>query len=273
MKRSLITLITATAFGTCFGIINFETVPTGYSLTDNEDLSGATFTDGNVEIQFTFSIGTPALEDANTGEFADGFGVETGGTDPLGFATKNDDSLADDPTRRSDYERDDYNGSTWLQTGTGPGLGNYFLRSDPSFQDFGTFTIDYVNGTFSNALSFQIWDIDGNTNGTEEYTITFQSGNAIDGYTDLHTITSLEADDADANTSLDGLPYLVSYDAGTDEITRVIIDFTGTKAQLPPSQQSMGLAFDNFSPESIIPEPASLATVFGLVALLYARRR
>lgn len=268
MKRILLTSSLALAPLASFGIIDFET---GFT-SDNIDVSSNIFTSGASQIQFSFTSGNPIVEDSNNNGFRTSGTVESdskpgfGPQDNLGFITANDGLPSVDST---DTTALGYSGSTWAQpSGSGPDLGNYFLRG-PSLSNFGTFVISYVNGTSSNALSFQIWDIDGTgTSGTEEYVAEFFEDDGFGGYNSLGTVTTPEYSNADVGTSLDGLPYLVAFDAGTDEITRVEITFTGTKTN------NIGLAFDNFDPENI-PEPSFYAAIFGVGALgvAWLRRR
>lgn len=282
MKRSLTLLAGLSLLAPAYGIINFEAGseiivganPDGtggslgsFSPVDNADISNVIFRSGTARIQFSFSAGTAAVEDANTGEATSGViaGEEsssnplTSSGDPLGFATFNDGGAT--PGAQTDSERDGY---------IGLGIDSFLLRSDPTFQDFGTFTIDYVGGTGSQILGFQIWDIDANADGNEQYRVQY-----FDEFNNL-----LNTEDSDVGqeptipTSRDGRPQTFNYDAGAGNlITRVEITFIGTKNLLPPSEQTIGLAFDNFDPEGTIPEPSAFAGILGLAALMIARRR
>ncbi len=244
-----------------FGVINFE----GLGLTDNQVVTGQTFTSGIIDVQFSFSSGDAFAEDVDTGEYFinDGEAKETDGapnppSDAYAFLTDND---GDPGQKLADQVVPGYAGSTFVQANSGPSAGDWFLRG-PFLVNFGMFTIDFVNGTFANEISFQIWDIDGNAQGSEEYTVEF-----FDGASSLGTIVTPEYFGSGIGTSLDGLPYLIEFNAGSDQIDRIEITFSGTKTT------NLGLAFDNF--EAVVPEPSTYAMLAGLAALGLAvlRRR
>jgi len=260
MKRFLTTLAGLACAAPAFGIINFETgsdiVGGGsFNPSDNDDISSIIFKDGDAEIQFLFSSGSPTVEDANTGESLTG-ADEGSGSDRFGFVTSNDGNSSNDLT---DTEAAGF---------TGVGMDDFFLRGD-ALSDFGILTINYVNGTSSKGLGFQIWDIDGGNAGTEKYTVTFFNDNNAPGSEEIGSVTTPEGTDVDPLTSLDGLPFDVQFTAtGADVITRVEVDFTGTKTN------NIGLALDNFNAEGIvIPEPSALGALFGFTALAFAATR
>lgn len=261
MKKLLSCLSLALLPSFTFALIDFE----GLGYNDNESVAGQTFANGTLFVQFYFSSGDPYIEDANNGEFFTNLG---GGEytedapilDPYGFLTTNDG----DPTKDlSDKTAVGFSGSTWVQPVAGGDLGNHFLRG-PFGENFGQFVIDFVYGTVASEISFQIWDIDGNgADRTEKYHIEFYSGFAL-----LGMIDTPEYDNLNPGTSLDGLPFLVAFDAGDELISHVIITFTGTKTD------NVGLAFDNFE-ATFVPEPSTYAAILGLAAigLVLLRRR
>lgn len=274
MKFILLAFFLLGSAGASAALINFEagsqTSSGTYSPTDNQSLDGVTFLSGGAQIQFSFSNSNivSTLEDANTGESANN-SVEggAGSGDPLGFATRfNGQTIAD-------QNAPGYNGSTFLQSDSGPGLGDYFLRGSNVLNDFGVLRIDYVNGTSSTAIAFQIWDIDGNEElGSEQYLARFfnSAGDMIG------SVATPSYDESGVLNSLDGRPYLITFDSAIDAevgfanqgVTRVEVDFIGSKVE------GLGLAFDNVNPTGVvIPEPSStLLLVLAASVLTLVRR-
>lgn len=165
-----------------------------------------------------------------------------------------DDGFLNDQLR----ERDTETGSPE------PGLGTFFLRTATDFSNRGpgdTF-MSVVYDAPETAASGEIWDIDGNrSQGTEKWDVVFTlAGNPVE------TVASPEGTTNGA-ASLDGLPWLFAYSGSAFD--RIDFVFTGTK------QTGIGLAFDNFRTDAVIPVPATLGLLgLGLAGLgLAARRR
>ena len=263
MKTLTTTLAGFALLAPAFGLINFEMgsdITTGsFNPSDNLDVSSTIFESGAADIQFSLSSSqVPTVEDANTGELNEGGGFE-GATDGLGFVTVNTPGGSE----LADEERGPLGGAS--------GLGDFFLRSSDN-ANFEELTIDYVNGTSSTGLGFQIWDIDGSIGGDEQFIVEF-----FDGTSDplnpvsLGIVETPVGDDSSVG-SLDGRPFAVNFTADAGEaITQVVVSFaTGPGFKTT----GVGLAFDNFDPEgTIVPEPAALGGLFGCAALLIARRR
>lgn len=114
------------------------------------------------------------------------------------------------------------------------------------------------------AASAQIWDIDSNLNGTEQWRIDAlgQSGNVISSV--LSPVGLVYTDPA----SLDGKPWTWSFDHGANaDIYTISVTFVGSKTI------DIGLAFDNFSPSSPVPEVGThWLMALGFLASLVARR-
>lgn len=275
LKFILLAFLVCSSTWAFAAVINFEagsqTSSGSYLPTDNQSLEGVTFLSGGAQIRFSFSNSTivSTLEDANTGESANNR-VEggSGSGDPLGFATRfNGQTIADQNALG-------YNGSTFLQGDSGPGLGDYFLRGNNILSDFGVLRVDYVNGTSSTAVAFQIWDLDGNeTLGSEQYLARFFNSNGDE----IGAVATPSFDQSGAFNSLDGRPYLMTFDSAINaeagfanqSIVRFEVDFIGTKAD------GIGVAFDNFNPTGIvIPEPSSVLLFgFAASALAFSRKR
>ncbi|MGC9451843.1 MAG: PEP-CTERM sorting domain-containing protein [Oceanipulchritudo sp.] len=251
MKKLLYPLSIALIPSLAFAIINFENYAAPGD-ADNANITALPWLDnGTAVVTFSFQNGPAILEDANTGETVS-FGPPReelpGDTvdDPYGFSVIGS-TLAD------------WSGS-YDGIGSGPDLGNYFLRSQGD-TDFGVFRATYTWG-YANYGQFQIWDIDSNSQGFEQYRVTlYDSGNNV--LDDFLTVSS-------EDVNLDGLPYLVTFDVGTAQVTKIEVRYVGNKTT------TIGLAFDNFeSFGAAIPEPSTYAAILGLAAigLVLLRRR
>jgi hypothetical protein len=213
-------------------VITFETDPAGAGSVDDAVLGLASaYTVGPLSITFGFDADLNGVPETTAA-------FEAAGPDVLdGFAA----CIARDTAA----------------PGFGAQLGNFFLRGN-SGADFGVLVITYSGGVVNGATG-EIWDIDGISNGTEQYRVrAFDSGG-----TPLATIDSpLSTQDSGcANTELDGKPWTFSF-VGVPGIARITIDFIGTKTQ------GIGLAFNNFNATGEQPVPASPAT-WGRVKSVY----
>jgi hypothetical protein len=118
-------------------------------------------------------------------------------------------------------------------------LGEFFLRQPISGGEFGVFIIDYEGETKVTGASGEIWDIDGGSGLTERYTISaFDSEGHL-----LKAITSPQGkpDGENCGSTLDGRPWVFSFEGLEGGIARITIEFTGTKTS------NIGLAFNNFN--------------------------
>ncbi len=232
------------------GPIDFEnTSVSGTPFSDNFGIDGAIFRSQGSDIVFSFASGTPTIEDATPTETRIGSTQEETDNSPFGFVTGNDGDPASDTV---DTPRNGF---------TGTGLDEFFLRNEPALSSDLTLTLEWVNGTGTDQLSFQLWDIDGSSSGrSEQYTVSFFSGTEL-----LGTVATPEVF-VSGLTSLDGLPFTVAF-ASPDLrlIDEVVIEFTGTKLS------GVGVAFDNFDPARI-PEPGA-GTLAAMAALGFLARR
>ena len=220
--------------------VDFETVPGG-APADQLPVSTQYLADFGI----TFSLaggGTPFLEASGSADSGHGF-------------------------YNADFDTFDIE-----STSHAGGLGTHFLR-------FGTATfspapgptliIDYASPV--SAASAEIWDIDaasGGTNGFEAWTVTARDINGLA----IETQVSPNGIDETLPSSLNGKPWVWSFDRASNDIHSIAIQFTGT-ANL------VGLAFDNFTPSSPAAVPISpwiapaLAAALGLLGGLRLRSR
>jgi hypothetical protein len=234
MKRSYLlgsvrTFLILCSFNTANAmVIDFETVP-GSTPSDQLAISNQYQADYGVTFSLSNS-GTPHLE-------------KTGGDDP-GTGFEGSSGL--------DTEDAEFAGL----------LGNYFLRLGTDALQSApapTLIITYDNAV--SAASAQIWDIDGNAFGTEQWQITaLDNGNQV-----IDTLLSPLGTEQ-GPTSLDGQPWTWSFDHESNDIYAIQIAFTGSKSE------TIGLALDNFSPATAaIPIPAAIwlfgSGLFGLIGI------
>src|SRR5436190_5480367 len=141
-------------------------------------------------------------------------------------------------------------------------LGNWFLRSPVGGSNFGTLVITYSGTTIVTAASGEIWDIDGTAQfaggpgDTEEYTVR--------AYDLLNNLLATQVSPLGTLTSaiapLDGEPWVFSFSGLSAGISKITIDFTGSKTA------GIGLAFNNFNPTSAVPEPSAWALMLAAAA-------
>ena len=209
--NGLLFLLSSTV--TLANVIDFETVP-GSAPQDRLPITDQYQVSHGVTFYLVEPDGTPHLE--KTGAFFES-----------GYAFINQE------LNSYDIESPGYEG----------GMGNYFLRfgiNNLTRFPGPTLIIDYA--TPVSAASGQIWDIDaapGNVDGFESWTIMARDG----GGNVIETINSPNGVEYTELDSLDGKPWIWSFNRTSSDIHSIAIRFTGT-ANL------VGLAFDNFSPAS-----------------------
>ncbi len=218
---SIVLLVSASrAFG-AGGTINFETVPGSASA---DQLAIASQYQGLFGVTFSLSTGgTPFLEAVGSADVGNGFVNDNLGGLPDVAATGYTNQLK-----------------------------NFFLR-------LGTTTLESLPVprlviTYSapvTAASAEIWDIDAQGPGTEQW--------LVEAYNSFNAVVDSSLSPLGTNNgpgSLDGKPWTWSFNHGmTADIHRIELSFTGSKIN------AIGLAFDNFSPSSpmeAVPEPSAL---------------
>ncbi|MGL4512292.1 MAG: hypothetical protein ACRCT8_04320 [Lacipirellulaceae bacterium] len=227
-------------------LIDFEATPAGATPIDDGVLSSLTpYTAGAALVNFGFDSDSNGSID--TDAVFERAGTFSGEAPNAGFSGSSGIDTAD--------------------PGFGPQLGGWFLRSPVGGSDFGQFIIEYTAGFPVTDASGEVWDIDGipgsggNPGVTEEYTVR-----AFDAASNLLATQVSPLGIDTSGTSLDGQPWTFVFTGLTAGIDRIVVDFTGTKTS------GIGLAFNNFSPLSVIPEPAG-ALLLLMGGALFARRR
>jgi hypothetical protein len=213
-------------------MIDFETVP---GETPADQLAITTQFVASTGVAFSLSDGdTPFLE-------------QTGGADA-----------------GNGFENDQLGGMPDVEVPANAGeLGNFYLRigtTDLSSAPVPELIIDFANPAIT--ASGQIWDIDGNNDGTEQWELTALDANDVV----LQTILS-PLGMTTGPASRDGKPWNWAFNLSSADIDEIRIEFVGSKAI------NIGLAFDNFA-FTVVPVPAA-AWLFGsaLGVLAWRRRR
>jgi hypothetical protein len=139
-------------------------------------------------------------------------------------------------------------------------LGSFFLRELQPGSVPDPFIVDYNTSQTITALSGEIWDIDGNATLTERWHV-----DVLDASNNV--LASL--DSPLGNTlALDAKPWVLSFSGLPSGVDKLQITFTGTKTS------GIGLAFNNFSPTTVVPEPGTwVLMAIGIAALAAARVR
>lgn len=141
-------------------------------------------------------------------------------------------------------------------------LGSWFIRPPALGTSPMMLIITYtsVSGPVT-AASGEIWDIDAvDETATERWQVQ-----AFDGSSTLLG-TLLSPEGISPTAPLDGQPWTFMF-TGLSDIRRIELSFVGTRTS------GIGLAFNNFSPVTAIPEPASLVMLCTAMALLGAGSR
>lgn len=219
-------------------LINFETTPSGAIPADDQVLTlGVPYTFPG-PLQVTFGFDTDVTPGVDTPAVIEHIGLDAGDPATGGFG-----GTAGGDTADPGFESQ---------------LGDYFLRGPSSGLDFGKFVIQYTTPLTITAASGEIWDIDGtgtelNPGFTEQYRVrAFDSSNNV-----LDTIDSPVGTLLSSTAPLDGQPWTFNFSGLSGSIDHIEITFMGTKTT------GIGLAFNNFYPTTVAPEPG-----MGLIAVL-----
>lgn len=216
------------------GTINFESIPNG---SPSDQLAISSQFQATFGVAFSTSVGgTPYIE--STGGKDVGYGFLYGPSDLQDTAVPGFESQL---------------GSFYLRFGTT----NLLVAPVPSL------LINYSIPV--SAASAQIWDIDSNSKGTEKWRIDALGSSSNVLASVLSPVGLVYTDPA----SLDGKPWTWSFDRGVaSDIYAIRVSFVGTKTT------DIGLAFDNFSPSSPVPElPTNSLLALGFLAAAGVRRR
>jgi hypothetical protein len=230
-------------------IIDFETTPAGVTPVDDALLSSLTpYVYPGLLISFGLDGNSDGIVD--TDAVFEHAGLDPGEPPNGGFSGSSGTDTAD--------------------PGFTAQLGNWFLRSPVGGSNFGTLVITYSGTTIVTAASGEIWDIDGTAQvpggpgDTEEYTVR--------AYDLLNNLLATQVSPLGTLTSaiapLDGEPWVFSFSGLSAGISKITVDFTGTKTA------GIGLAFNNFNPTGAVPEPSALLlATLGFVSLMSMKRR
>jgi hypothetical protein len=230
-------------------IIDFETTPAGLTPVDDAPLSSLTpYVYPGLQISFGLDGNNDGIVD--TDAVFEHAGLDPGEPPNAGFSGSSGTDTAD--------------------PGFTAQLGNWFLRSPVGGSNFGTLVITYSGTTIVTAASGEIWDIDGTAQfpggpgDTEEYTVR--------AYDSLNNLLATQVSPLGTLTSaiapLDGQPWVFSFSGLTAGIGKITINFTGSKTA------GIGLAFNNFNPTGVVPEPAGwLLAILGCGILTLGARR
>jgi hypothetical protein len=244
----LVLAVCAIAANCPAGIINFETTPDGATPVDNAPLTEPYTLDGDGSVRLFFDVNGNYRYDPGTDKLSL---FEAAGADSYnGFVSSHGAGGSND-CPRAGYESQ---------------LGNFFLRQPSAIGDVpASFLILYDSpGRFSQ-FSGEIWDIDGAYGQYEQWQVDVlnMSGDVLASQTSPSWLDTSEE-------SLDSLPWTFAFTALGTDAAIIRLKYIGTK-------QGVGLAFNNFSPTYVAPEPSTfallaLATV-GLLACAWRRQR
>jgi hypothetical protein len=231
-------------------VITFETASDGTTPVADA-LLGLPYNITQGTVRFFYAVNGNTRYDSGVDVFP---AFEAEGHDAVNAFASAWDSSADTP--RHGYEAD---------------LGNYFLRTAGSGNPTtlpppppGPFLAQCnTSGTIS-GFSGELWDIDGGSNGgTEQWRVEVldSSGSVL-----ASELSPLGVDES--SPSLDGLPWIFSFDGLPQSAKTVRLTFLGTK------NNGIGFAFNNFS-IAFVPEPSSLilSSLAYIFPLVYLRMR
>jgi hypothetical protein len=215
-------------------VVDFETTPGGGTPTDNEILSSPYNISGGGTVRFFF--------DKNGNDEYDA------GVDGLpAFEQIGNDSV-------NGFLNASLNQFDAASAGYVAQLGNFFIRNE-NFPLF-PLIVDYNTPQIITALSGEIWDIDADNTGNEQWRI-----DALDGSN--ATVASQNSPvGVDGFNPLDGRPWVFGFSGLPTGFDKLRISFIGTKPG------GVGLAFNNFDPtfNAAIPEAGSITLMAGASA-------
>ncbi len=220
-------------------VIDFETDPFGGSPVDDAALSVPYNLSGGGTVQFFFDTNGNLTYDS---------GIDT---DPLFEAAGNDANNA--------FTNNLLGVSDTANGGLAGQLGRFFLRHPVPGPAPPPFVVDYNTSQTITALSGEIWDIDGNQGGTEQWLVKVLDGS--------NNVLASQLSPLGNNLALDGLPWVFSFTGLPTGVDKLSLTFVGSKTS------GIGLAFNNFNPFAV-PEPSSVVLmVAGAISIAGARRR
>ena len=221
-------------------VIDFETTPAGGIPTDNQVLTAPYPITGGGTVKFFFDVNGNGIYDAG---IDDNPIFEQAGQDGT-------DAFNSTVTGLNDTAAPGFTGQ----------LGNYFLRHPLPFSLPPAFIADYSTSQTITGLSGEIWDIDSGAQGnTEQWLVE-----VLDG---ANTVLASQLSPLGNSAALDSLPWTFAFSGLPAGVDKVRLTFVGTKTT------GIGLAFNNFSPTTAVPEPTGAAACLAGGLLLHRRRR
>ena len=211
----------------------------GASVIDFETLPGGGMpSEGPIASPLTYALGTNQLSFSSTV----GLGIaEVGGSPPFGFFPED----TPDPATA---------------------FGQFFLTTQ--LAETSDLTVSYLNPV--TGFNFDLGDVDGRqddpSGGTQVETFTIEVRDTSNAVLDTIVVTG------DTPGAGDQSVYNVSYSSGSANIGSIFIEAT------VPSTRKIGIAFDNFDPDSPTPVPLPhtlplLMAGFGAFAFVRRRKR
>ena len=225
-------------------LVTFDQTPAGTAPIDNSELTSPYAISGGGTVQFFFD--TSGNGSFDSGVDALSIFEAAGGADSQSGFVNN--GLAMDDTEAPGFENR---------------LGTFFVRQPASFGAIpAPFIVDYDTAQSITALSGEIWDIDGVNNpadpgfGTEQWLVEVLNASGVILASQVSPLGT------EPTVPLDGRPWLFQFTNLPPGVDKIRITFTGTRP-------AVGLAFNNFSPTVVVPEPSSLRVlILGLIPLL-----
>lgn len=240
--RALTAALLVVASPAAGAVIDFESTPAAVAPTDNQLLVTPYAITGGGTAQFFFDVNGNDSFDAGIDDLPV---FEQAGQD--GSDAYNSTATGINDTAVSGFTSQ---------------LGAFFLRHPVPFSLPPAFLIDYSTAQTITGLSGEIWDIDsGSAGNTEQWLVEILSGS--------NSVLASQLSPLGNSSALDSLPWTFAFTGLPLGVDKVRLTFVGSKTT------GIGLAFNNFSPTTAVPEPETLVllTTGSLLLLAAGKRR
>ena len=225
LPRALALATCAIALSGQAAVIDFESTPAGTTPSDNLVLSTPYPITGGGSVQFYFDVNGNNVFDSGIDDLPVFEHVGQDGSDAYNSSV----------TGINDTAAAGFTGQ----------LGTFFLRHPVPFSLPPPFLLDYSTAQTITGLSGEIWDIDsGSLGNTEQWLVE-----VLDG---ANNVLATQLSPLGNSSALDSLPWTFAFTGLPLGVDTVRLTFVGTKTT------GIGLAFNNFSPTTAVPEPAPL---------------